>query len=212
MNLAEADHPSLEFWHVLDRKDRSWHTSCWHPSGRFVSSRNTIANFWWWNDWNGNAKHFCAGDWHSHSDVSVRDCELDGNTTMPTPVQLTCNQPMMVYLNWRLHMANQLLYLKICFRCYFHPGVISEKEVLLAVSTRLNYGRTQLESSFRIHTPNRFECSGQVISGIPNSCEDLWRIGHTLSGLFSAKGIKMVYCDFTKLRNAADASSWFKCL
>jgi hypothetical protein len=58
-------------------------------------------------------------------------------------------------------MANSLLYLKICFRRYFHPGVISEKEVLLAVSTRLNYGRTQLETSSGIHTLNRFECSGQ---------------------------------------------------
>jgi hypothetical protein len=34
------------------------------------------------------------------------------------------------------------------------------------------------------------------------ACEDLWLIGHTLNGLYSVMGAKMVeniYCDFTKL-------------
>ena len=54
-----------------------------------------------------------------------------------------------------------------------------------------------------VHTLGRFECGGQVaVEGFPSSCEDLWRIGHTLSGLYSVMGDEMVesvYCDFTKL-------------
>ena len=41
-----------------------------------------------------------------------------------------------------------------------------------------------------------------AVTGMPKSCEDLWRIGHTLSGLYSVMGLEMiesVYCDFTKL-------------
>jgi hypothetical protein len=67
----------------------------------------------------------------------------------------------------------------------------------------LNFGRTQLDTSSGVHTLGRFECSGQVaVTGMPKSCEDIWRIGHTLSGLYSVIGNQMVesvYCDFTKL-------------
>jgi hypothetical protein len=84
-------------------------------------------------------------------------------------------------------------------------GVITDKSVLPI--TRLNFGRTQLESSSGVHTLGRFECTGQVaVNGMPRSCGDLWRIGHTLSGLYSIMGPKMVesvYCDFTKLPNDA---------
>lgn len=49
------------------------------------------------------------------------------------------------------------------------------------------------------------ECNGKVVlDGMPASCEDLWRIGYTLSGLYSIKGsssnkVETVYCDFNKL-------------
>ena len=48
------------------------------------------------------------------------------------------------------------------------------------------------------------ECNGKVVlNGMPASCEDLWRIGYTLSGLYSIKGssnkVETVYCDFNKL-------------
>ena len=82
-----------------------------------------------------------------------------------------------------------------------YVGNISDKTFLPI--TRLNFGRTQLASSSGIHTLGRFECTGQVVvSGMPNSCADLWRIGHSLSGLYSVMGTKQVesvYCDFTKL-------------
>jgi hypothetical protein len=91
-----------------------------------------------------------------------------------------------------------------------YSGVITDKEVLPV--TRLNYGRTQLETSSGIHQLGRFECTGQVaVTGIPTSCADLWRRGHTLSGLYSVVGAKMVervYCDFTKL---PDDAGKFKC-
>ena len=41
---------------------------------------------------------------------------------------------------------------------------------------------------------------------MPKSCEDLWKIGHHLNGLYSVVGSEMVesvYCDFTKLPSDA---------
>ena len=82
-------------------------------------------------------------------------------------------------------------------------GVITDKSYLPV--TRLNFGRTQLESSSGVHTLGRFECTGQVsVSGMPKSCTDLWKIGHTLSGIYSVMGsayVETVYCDFAKLPN-----------
>ncbi len=82
-------------------------------------------------------------------------------------------------------------------------GVITDKTVLPI--TRLNFGRTQLESSSGVHTLGRLECTGQMaVNGIPKSCQDLWRIGYTLSGMYNVMGTTMVesvYCDFTKLPN-----------
>jgi hypothetical protein len=88
---------------------------------------------------------------------------------------------------------------------YFGKGVVTDKNVLPV--TRLNFGRTQLETSSGIHTLGRFECTGTVaITGLPTSCRDLWLIGHTLNGFYSIEGVKMletVYCDFTKLTDDA---------
>ena len=68
---------------------------------------------------------------------------------------------------------------------------------------QLNFGRTKLTSSSGHHTLGRFECSGQVSPiGMPKSCKDLWRIGHTKSGLYSVmekEKVESVYCDFSKL-------------
>ena len=41
-----------------------------------------------------------------------------------------------------------------------------------------------------------------VSAGMPKSCSDLWKIGHTLSGIYSVMGsdnVETVYCDFTRL-------------
>ena len=58
----------------------------------------------------------------------------------------------------------------------------------------------------------RFVCTGQVaVSGMPKSCADLWRIGHSLSGLYSVMGTKRVesvYCDFTKLSTNSGIGTW----
>ena len=42
------------------------------------------------------------------------------------------------------------------------------------------------------------------IGKMPNSCSDLQRMGHKLSGFFSVKGsnkLEMVYCDFNPNEN-----------
>jgi hypothetical protein len=67
--------------------------------------------------------------------------------------------------------------------------------------TRLNFGRTQLETSSGVHTLGRLVCT-VTFSGLPKSCQDLWLIGHTLNGFYSVMGsakMESVYCDFTKL-------------
>ena len=41
---------------------------------------------------------------------------------------------------------------------------------------------------------------------MPKSCEDLWRIGHLKSGLYSVVGnktVKTVFCDFQKIPDEA---------
>jgi hypothetical protein len=86
-------------------------------------------------------------------------------------------------------------------KTYHLAGVIAVKNLLPI--TRLNFGRTILEGSSGQYTLGRLECSGQMaVTGMPKSCEDLWWIGHTLTGLYSVMGTTMVenvYCNFTKL-------------
>ena len=44
--------------------------------------------------------------------------------------------------------------------------------------------------------------SAVAINGLPSSCDDLKKIGHTLNGFYSIAGSAMmesVYCDFSKL-------------
>jgi hypothetical protein len=82
--------------------------------------------------------------------------------------------------------------------------------------TRLNFGRTQLETSSGVYTLGRFECTGQVaVAGMPKSCQDLWRIGHSLSGLYSVTGekrVESVYCDFNKLPGDSGFNFLIKCM
>ena len=91
------------------------------------------------------------------------------------------------------------------FNCKWNAGVITDKEIIPI--SRLNFGRTPLETSSGIHTLGRYECTGKVaIVGMPTSCEDLWRIGHSLSGLYlvlEGEIVKNVYCNFTKLSSEA---------
>ncbi len=79
-------------------------------------------------------------------------------------------------------------------------GVITEKNILPI--TRLNFGRTKLDTSSGVHTLGRFECTGQqAINEMPSSCVDLWRRGHKLNGLYSVMGTKQIesiHCDFSK--------------
>ncbi len=70
----------------------------------------------------------------------------------------------------------------------FSSYLITEKNVL--PNTRLNFGRTQLESSSCIHTLGRLLCSmctdsAVALTRMPPSCRDLWLIGHTLNGFYS---------------------------
>ena len=81
-------------------------------------------------------------------------------------------------------------------------GVITDK-IYLPI-TQLNFGGTQLANSSGIFKLGRFECSGQasVSAAVPKSCFDLWKDGHTKSGIYQVMGSKYVetiYCDFARL-------------
>ena len=82
----------------------------------------------------------------------------------------------------------------------FIEGVITVKEFLPI--THLNFGGTGWPLSHGNHTLGKFNCSGiQEYDQMPRSCDDLKRIGHTLSGFFYVKGvqqIRLVYCKFSK--------------
>ncbi|XP_046633631.1 contactin-associated protein-like 2 isoform X2 [Daphnia pulicaria] len=140
----------------------------------------------WWNDKNGNPEYFWSG-----SDDSVHTCQcgIDRNCVDPS-LECNCDSAAPVQLT--------------------DSGIISNKNLLPV--TRLNFGRTPLESSSGIHTLGPFECSGQVaVTGMPSSCEDLWRVGHTLSGLYSIMGatkVETVFCDFAKLPGDTDFQKW----
>ncbi|EFX79914.1 hypothetical protein DAPPUDRAFT_224885 [Daphnia pulex] len=140
----------------------------------------------WWNDQNGNPKYFWSG---GNTDNHICQCGIDGNCVEST-MMCNCDSTAPVQL--------------------VDSGVITDKTVLPI--TRLNFGRTQLESSSGVHTLGRLECTGQVaVNGIPKSCQDLWRIGYTLSGMYNVMGTTMVesvYCDFTKLPNDSGFQKW----
>ncbi len=71
------------------------------------------------------------------------------------------------------------------------------------ILNRLNFGGT-LKGSLQ-HTLGKIECEGKAKNeGMPKSCEDLWRMGHTLNGIFAVRGSKSIeslYCDFNRRPN-----------
>lgn len=146
---------------------------------------NDVA-FCWWNDRSGNSKYFWSG---GNTDVHTCQCGIDGNC-VETFVKCNCDAAAPIQLS--------------------DDGVITDKDILPI--TRLNFGRTQVETSSGVYTLGRFECTGQTaVNGIPGSCEDLWRIGHTLNGLYSIMGVDMVesvYCDFARLPNEPGFQTW----
>ena len=80
-------------------------------------------------------------------------------------------------------------------------GYITKKDDLPII--QLNFGRTSSASSYSRHTLGKLQCKGVAgFEGIPESCAELWQIGHFLNGFYTVKGephgIKSVYCDFSR--------------
>lgn len=72
--------------------------------------------------------------------------------------------------------------------------------------TRLNFGRILTQPASGRFTLSRLECYGRELmfdsTRPPTSCQDLWRIGHTISGYYSVQQsnvIETVYCDMTQV-------------
>ncbi|XP_057373212.1 uncharacterized protein LOC130694063 [Daphnia carinata] len=79
-------------------------------------------------------------------------------------------------------------------------GVITDK--------RLPFTRFHFSNPFKgsgQHLVTRLRCRGKAkTEPMPRSCEDLWRMGHTLNGIYSVRGdkqVETVLCQFDKLPN-----------
>ncbi|EFX82829.1 hypothetical protein DAPPUDRAFT_316370 [Daphnia pulex] len=164
----------------------------------------------WWNNREGIPQYFWAG---SNTDgVHTCQCGIDANCVDPaakcegfTTEVLGCTKNFLVVNPSAKCNCDALAPLQLV-----DDGVITDKYVLPV--TRLNFGRTQLETSSGVHTLGRLVCTGSVtFSGLPKSCQDLWLIGHTLNGFYSVMGSTMmesVYCDFTKLPDDTGFQKW----
>ena len=79
-----------------------------------------------------------------------------------------------------------------------NEGTISLKQVLPV--KKLNFG--QINFAGGSHTLGKLVCTGKSVSASqhPESCRDLWRIGHTLNGFYTIRGdkhVELVHCDFS---------------
>ena len=93
----------------------------------------------------------------------------------------------------------------------YHSGFITEKTLLPI--TQLFFGRAV---TLGRPTLGRIICSGNPsVNGMPKSCVDLLRLGHTLTGLYSVAGdgrVESVYCDFSKLSTDPSKNFFVKLL
>ena len=59
------------------------------------------------------------------------------------------------------------------------------------------------EYSYVSYTVGKLKCNGRAeVSKVPESCSDLWAIGHNLNGIYLVKksgALQSVFCDFSKL-------------
>ncbi|XP_057370159.1 uncharacterized protein LOC130691262 [Daphnia carinata] len=145
----------------------------------------------WWNDRNGDPRYFWSGmNNNSSGRYHTCQCGLDGSCKDKS-LSCNCDSDLAIELS--------------------DVGILSEKDLLPV--TKLNFGRTIAPTSMNRHTLGRLECNGKVVlNGMPTSCQDLWRIGYTLSGIYSIKGssnkVETVYCDFTKLPGDEELQTW----
>ncbi|XP_032784058.2 uncharacterized protein LOC116921819 [Daphnia magna] len=80
---------------------------------------------------------------------------------------------------------------------------------------RLPYTRFHFSNPFKgsgQHQVSRLQCHGKAkTEAMPASCEDLWRMGHTLNGIYSVRGAKQmetVFCQFDKRPNEQGFQKW----
>ncbi|XP_032776653.2 contactin-associated protein-like 3 [Daphnia magna] len=145
----------------------------------------------WWNDRNGDERYFWSG---TNNNLSAHyhscQCGLEGSC-VDKSLLCNCDSDLAMELS--------------------DNGVITDKDLLPI--TKLNFGRTIAPTSMSSYKIGRLECSGKVVlNGMPTSCQDLWRVGYILSGIYSIKGsssrVETVYCDFNKLPGDEGLQTW----
>ncbi|XP_057365355.1 uncharacterized protein LOC130686079 [Daphnia carinata] len=80
---------------------------------------------------------------------------------------------------------------------------------------RLPFTRFHFSNPFKgsgQHQVSRLACQGKAkTEAMPRSCDDLWRMGHTLNGVFLVRGdkqVETVFCQFDKRPNERGYQTW----
>lgn len=151
----------------------------------------------WWEDVNEISRYFWSGN---DPNIHTCQCGIEQNC-LDNQFRCNCDSNQQKTL-----IDNGINDRSILF-CYhfnlFHLlGTITDKSFLPV--TKLKFGQAQRGAG--LHTLGRLVCSGQQSSSnaMPVSCQDLWRIGHSLNGFYSVMGtdfMETVYCNFDKLFN-----------
>ena len=165
----------------------------------------------WWNDRDGIKRTFWAG---SNSSTHTCQCGLDG-TCIEYLAGRRCNcdsnfPQIFSDIGKLFYLIIVITIINILMQNY-HSGFITEKTLLPI--TQLFFGRAV---TLGRPTLGRIICSGNPsVNGMPKSCVDLLRLGHTLTGLYSVAGdgrVESVYCDFSKLSTEPSKNFFVKLL
>ena len=66
--------------------------------------------------------------------------------------------------------------------------------------TGLRFGRISGAQSWSRHSVGPLECTGFVsFHGLPRSCADLKRHGHTLNAFYTVHDHQVIYCDMNQI-------------
>ena len=157
-----------------------------------------VAQFWW-SDRSGHPQFYWAGE---NNTKHTCQCGMENACDDPS-MTCNCNSLADVELSdqgtaviWdNLHKFN------FVFGDLLLAGFITNKEALPV--TKLNVGGITDHRSYGRYILGKLECSGREhVNGIPESCSDLWKMGHTLNGFYDVKRVNeivKVYCDFTQV-------------
>lgn len=156
----------------------------------------------WWDNVDGKRQNYWSG---SSNSEHICQCGIDGNcidkNTESPKLKCNCDANVAVPLSDNGISNNILRSLDLIKSVTLSliSGVITLKQDLPV--TKLNFGKISFDGGS--HKLGKLECSGKSMkpNQLPTSCQDLWRIGHTLNGFYPVRNgnkIQIIHCDFTQ--------------